>query len=176
MEMCGDQIGQALKINWKKRNCFCDYKSMKTGLKWRLPNELEWEKAARGVDGRHFPWGDFLDPSWVCMRRSHKGRMLPFSITANPIDVSPYGIFGLGGNARDWTMSSYLPEGPAVVNARVASEINPGTSRFNETFYTVKGGSWYDQERFSRICSRTSELWSRGNANLSCRFVRHINW
>jgi len=166
----------ALKINWRNACAYAAYKSRVSGMTWRLPNEMEWEKSARGVDGRHFPWGDFLDPSWTCMRRSHSGRMLPFSVTSAPVDVSPFGVFGQGGNARDWTSSIYLPEGPSVSDGMLLSGESSNSMRLDESFYTVKGGSWYDQERFSRICSRTSELWSRGNANLSGRFVRGLNW
>jgi eukaryotic-like serine/threonine-protein kinase len=167
-----DESWPVLKVNWLAANSFAAEMSVRTGLSWRLPNELEWEKASRGVDGRHFPWGDFMDPSWVCMRQSHFGRFLPGSVFHSAVDVSPFGVYGMGGNARDWTSNIFHPKGPGVEAGRVLPEAEGD----NDNFYTVRGGSWFDQERFVRVCSRSSEVRTRGNAQLSFRILRGINW
>ena len=91
-----------LMMDWHGARAYAAWLAERTGQPWRLPAELEWEKAARGVDGRAYPWGDGLDPSFACYRDAHEGRPLPHDVDSFPLDVSPYGVRGMGGNARDW--------------------------------------------------------------------------
>ena len=165
-----------LKVNWNHCSDFAQFLSITTSHKWRLPSELEWEKAAGGVDGRRFPWGDFVDPSWTCIRESHTQKRLPISVYSTPIDVSPFGIYGTGGNARDWTCSIFSVDGPVVQDdTAIVDDITSKRAKAN-LFYTVKGGAWFDQDRFVRVGSRSSELQNRGNSMLSFRLVRPLNW
>jgi serine/threonine-protein kinase len=57
-----------LGVSWHDAVAYCEWKSKVTGRAWRLPTEEEWEKAARGVDGRRFPWGDLAHAS-LCKNR-----------------------------------------------------------------------------------------------------------
>src|SRR5262249_43533842 len=60
-------------VDWTSAAKYATWLAESTGLKWRLPGELEWEKAARGVDGRPFPWGHNHDFSWCVTAESHSG-------------------------------------------------------------------------------------------------------
>ena len=51
-------------VDWHAACAYAEWMAQRTGQPWRLPVEMEWEKAGRGVDGRFFPWGDAHDPSW----------------------------------------------------------------------------------------------------------------
>ena len=94
--------------------------SAKTGQLWRLPSELEWEKAARGIAGKHFPWGDVFDPARLNSHDSGPFDTLP--VGRFPAGASPFGLLDAAGQVFEWTNS------PG----------NPGR-------FLVKGGSWDDK-------------------------------
>ena len=93
-------------VNLASANAFAVWRARKQGRKFRLPTLREWEKAARGVDGRVFSWGNHFDPAFCMMRGSVKGRALPAPVGSFPIDRSPYGIYDVCGNVAQWTSTA----------------------------------------------------------------------
>jgi len=73
----------------------------------RLPTEAQWEKAARGVDRRRFPWGDALPLSRVCNFNNNVGRTTPPG--RYPEGSSPYGCLDMAGNVNNWCRDWYFP-------------------------------------------------------------------
>ena len=132
----------------------------RTGIPWRLPAELEWEKAARGTDGRIYPWGDGFDPSLTAMALSHRGEPAPVSVHDFPEDESPYGARGLGGNVMAWCLDRFEAAGPPLVRGRFTlpgfgedpSRMSPAERQVRER--VIRGGCFLYGEPRCRSASR----------------------
>ena len=92
-----------VSISWHDAVAYCEYRSKLDGRQYALPTELEWEKAARGADGRWYPWGNRFDPSLCNVSGALPGEVSAQPIDSFPSDESVYGVRGLAGNTRDWT-------------------------------------------------------------------------
>jgi formylglycine-generating enzyme required for sulfatase activity len=105
-------------INLASCSAYGRWCSKKTGQSWRLPTEFEWEKSARGVDGRIYPCGDFCEPSWAANKDTREGVPLPASIKSFPIEECVYGVRNTAGNVCEWTHSIFDDQKPISLAPR----------------------------------------------------------
>jgi formylglycine-generating enzyme required for sulfatase activity len=131
--------GPVVLVDWAASLAYLDWLAQRTGRPWRLPGELEWEKAARGVDARFFPWGDHFDPSWACTADSHQGQRMVGRVEDFPVDESPYGARDLAGTVQEWCLDA--AEHVAVIDGRVIVP-DPDFSPSAPDPRVVRGGSW----------------------------------
>lgn len=113
---------------------YCAWLSAQKNKALRLPTEAEWEYAARGVDGRPFPWGEAFESGLA--NTAEKNVSDTLAAGSLPGDTSPFGVLDMCGNVQQWTCSSYaalpsepLPPGPVFV-ARGGS--------FNDTVFGAR--------------------------------------
>ena len=89
-------------ISYRDARAYCAWRSRKDGVKYRLPTSVEWERAARGADGRLYPWGNQFDPALCNMRDSLKAGINTEPVGSRPHDCSPYGVMDMAGNRFEW--------------------------------------------------------------------------
>lgn len=157
-------------VDWAGASAFAAWEAERTGQPWRLPCELAWEKAARGVDGRFHPWGDRFDPSWACMRDSHSGRILPASVHDHPLDESPYGLRGMAGNASDWCIDGHKDRPPLSSGRVPLPDVPPAPAAVRLT----RGGGWYSEAAHLRAADRYWNDPTSRTISLGFRLARHV--
>jgi formylglycine-generating enzyme required for sulfatase activity/tRNA A-37 threonylcarbamoyl transferase component Bud32 len=136
-------------VDHRCARAYADWLAQQTGLPWRLPYGLEREKAARGVDGRFFPWGDFAHPAWSCTQLSHPDQPILVEVDTYPVDVSPYGVRHTGGLIREWCADVFRTEGPDLSSQSIPRSPMPA-----EGVFEVRGGSWNNRQTWARAALR----------------------
>ncbi len=151
-------------IGWFEAAAYVKWLSNVSGENYRLPTEAEWEKAARGTDGRRYPWGNDFDKNLCNSLEAGLGRTTPIGIF--PGDKSSFGCFDMGGNVFEWCADWYGKDYYKSSHSKNPRGPSNGSDR------VVRGGSWGKGPQFCdtahRFCFRPESRY----ATIGFRVVR----
>lgn len=131
-------------VTWHDAVAYCKWLAETTARPYRLPSEAEWEKAARGTDGRIYPWGNEWDKDLCNSAEGGPGDTTP--VGAYSDGASPYGCVDMVGNVWEWTLSVYKGYPYDTKDGREDPEA--------EEDRAMRGGSWYFSRRYARVSAR----------------------
>ena len=131
-------------VSWYDALAYTKWLSAVTGRQWKLPSEAEWEKAARGTEGKIYPWGDEWDA-----RKANTAEQGPKETTPvgmYPQGASIYGVMDMAGNVWEWTNTVYK---------EYPYDAEDGREDENSTNDRVlRDGSWSGDARYARAAGR----------------------
>ena len=140
----------AIGLSWYECVAYCRWLSAETGQLYRLPTEAEWEKGARGVDGRLYPWGNEFEAERLNARAGDQQVCTSTPVGIYPTGVSPYGLFDCAGNVWEWCATRWKKAFPYDVDQdEWQTDYLEG-----HNLRVLRSGSWNYQAELTRCVYR----------------------
>lgn len=174
-------------VSWDQAKAFCQWRTQKHNdyqkergksfvKRYRLPNEAEWEYAARGgLRGATYPWGNnytlndrgcFL-ANFKPLRGDYAADQALYTVEADAYEANDFGLYNMAGNVSEWVNSSY-----STSSYEFMSSINPNVEDKNNKRKVVRGGSWKDVAYFLQVSSRDYEYADSARSYIGFRTVQ----
>lgn len=156
-------------VDWESASAYAAWRADHTGEAWRLPSEWEYEKAARGVDGRRFPWGDHFEERWTrVINTAFEARPAP--VDHDTLDESVYGVRWLVGNRLTWCLEAYRTDGPAD-GSRLEIE---ATGETGDALRVNRGGAFCIPRGIISTATRFADRPDKRTTAIGIRLVRSL--
>ncbi|MBK9941297.1 MAG: SUMF1/EgtB/PvdO family nonheme iron enzyme [Kouleothrix sp.] len=136
----GDDNLPVVDVSWFEAVAYCRWLSARTKRDFRLPTEAEWEKAARGTDGRIWPWGNEWEAGRCNSSELGLGRRSP--VGSFPAGASPYGVLDLAGNVWEWCATKW----GKVYPYQIEDEWQAAYLAANDS-QVIRGGAYYTERK-----------------------------
>lgn len=155
-----NELHPVIHVSWNEAVAFCRWLGQKDGKRYRLPTEAEWEYAARGTDGRLYPWGNDFTHGKLANFADARTNLVWRDTTINdgyaetapvgvfPLGASPFGIEELAGNVHEWCNDWYAP----YQDKERVNPVGPGGGQQR----VLRGGSWRSRMASLRSVARSS--------------------
>lgn len=136
-------------VSWYEADAFCRWLTLtqEDGYDYQLPDEIQWERAASGADGRKYPWGNPFDSEKANTIES--GQSATTSVTRYPNGISPAGCYDMAGNVWEWTAGDY-----------------------GEKMKALRGGSWHNNRHYACCTFRNRDNPGYRYFNIGFRCIR----
>jgi len=145
-----------VNVDWRGTMAYCRWLTETTGKVYRRPSEAEWEKAARGTDGRIYPWGEGPPDENRCNYWRNIGGTTPIG-RYSPGGDSPYGCTDMAGNVWEWTRSLWgkKSEEPDFKYPYDLEDGREDMEASDSILRVLRGGSWYSDRGSARVSYRS---------------------
>ncbi|MCG8348299.1 MAG: SUMF1/EgtB/PvdO family nonheme iron enzyme [Chloroflexales bacterium] len=156
-------------ISLYEAEAYCRWLSETTGHHFRLPSEAEWEKAARGPDGRIWPWGNTWEDGRCNSEEAGLGR--PSPVGSFPGGAGPYGTLDMAGNVWEWCATRWQSNHPwrkPDFGERILYLVFQWVGAF-----VVRGGASFNEQQHVRGASRSYVIVPRPRLNIGLRVASH---
>jgi formylglycine-generating enzyme required for sulfatase activity len=154
----GKENHPVANVWWYDAVNFCEWLAKATGKPYRLPTEAEWEKAARGTDGRLYPWGNEPATCDYMVITDEEGTgcgkgFSPWPVGKKPKGASPYGLLDMAGNVEEWVSSAYKPYPYDPRDGREDPTIFSESTQMGGA-RVIRGGAFVDTFKEARCAAR----------------------
>jgi formylglycine-generating enzyme required for sulfatase activity len=128
-----------VNVSWQDADDYCKWLSRITGQTYKMPSEAQWEKAARGTDGRKYPWGNEWDAKKCNTRDGGPGTTTPVGAYSAAGGDSPYGVADMAGNVWEWCADWYDEK---EYSRRKDKEVKDPLGPAKGSLHPLRGGAW----------------------------------
>ena len=158
-----------VNVDWYMASAYCEWRSA------YLPTEAQWEKAARGTDGRIYPWGNEITSSDAnyfdnAVPKYCVGSGGTVKVGSVPSNVSPYGVYDMTGNIWEW-VADWSDDGRHYANSPSSNPSGPSSGDHK----IVRGGSWLNIPVDLRTTTRNWDDPSIYHFTIGFRCARNVN-